>query len=213
MRSSFDTKPMSTLHTLLSRIPDDSSRDRLTSFVGFVKTKCRIRFPGSQGLYNPRRLFRHPTDWTWILQQCGLNCSVEAYTASTSPAYLRVFVSFDVCNTRINYPTRSRLQVNNPPWLSWTHHLHLLRAGHCLPNCRKRNRFILQGTILIVEWDDPVTPAPDEQGMFNPESFLRQVTSFTARVMVRGSIVPKAHGHQYLIMAIESSAFLMHGPP
>ncbi|KAK0541914.1 hypothetical protein OC861_006766 [Tilletia horrida] len=213
MRSSFDTKPLSTLDALLSRIPDDPSRARMTRFVSFVKAKCRIRFPRSPGLHNPKRLFLHPTNWNWILQQCGLHCSFEAYNITGSPDYLRVVATFEVRNVRINYPTRSRLQVQNAPWMSWTHQLHLLRAGHCLSNCRKRNRFILQGTILIIEWEDPVTAAPDEHGMFDPESFLRQVTSFTARVMVRGSIVPKARGHQYLIMAIETSAFLMHGPP
>ncbi|KAK0558700.1 hypothetical protein OC861_006849, partial [Tilletia horrida] len=140
-------------------------------------------------------LFRQPTDWSWILRQHHLNCSFDEYNISTHSAWLCAIISFDIRAITNPLPIRSRVRLVQFPFVTHRLRLHILRAGHILTGCRKSQRFVLQGTVLVIEWSHAITPTANAgDGWFDAIGFLQQLPHFTARIMIRGSTNHKPRG-------------------
>ncbi|KAK0542070.1 hypothetical protein OC845_006775, partial [Tilletia horrida] len=161
---------MSALWSVWSLIPDDYDLKTATAdLITSIARRGRINFPRSSSLRNPRTFCLVTTDWSKILHTLGLVGTVDAYLRSADPASMHEEVQW----------VRSSPSRRGRPYISST--LYILRAGHVLADCQDWNRYVLQGTILVFEWDS-VSPRVDSAFM-TTTSFLDSLSSFTARVM------------------------------
>ncbi|KAK0542206.1 hypothetical protein OC846_006806 [Tilletia horrida] len=210
MHSKFNTKPVSTLRRLLSNIKRDEDSSRATNVVNFVMCKTRIRFPRSRGLHDLNRLFWHSTDWDWIFGRHNLDYSLLTYNSSNEPPWLHVKADFDHRDVTVRSLTQSHPRFARLPYITHTWTLHVLRAGHILAGNPRNTRLVFQGSILVIEWGHPMSPTATGPNSSTAMEFLRRLPSFTARVMVRGSISFTPPRAQYLILALETSSFVLH---
>ncbi|KAK0541676.1 hypothetical protein OC845_006947 [Tilletia horrida] len=172
--------------------------------------KTRIRFPRSRGLQNLNRLFWHATDWNWIFARYNLTYTLPEYNASDESDWLHVKTNFDMRDVPVHRPTRSRLRLAGLPYITRTWTLHVLQAGCIIAGNPKRTRLVLQGSILVVEWEHPVSPTASAPNRPTAIEFLQQLPDFTARIMVRGNAHFVSPSIQYLILALETSAFVLN---
>ncbi|KAE8219564.1 hypothetical protein CF326_g8934 [Tilletia indica] len=213
MRSPFDSKPMTTLWVLWAQIPDTvGTKTTIENLIKLASKDCNLRFPKSSTLHEPNTVLRSATDWAWIFTEFGHGLTFETYDAGTGPDYIRIKTDFEVRSEHFSTFFSFLFVPPSEDWITTALTLRVFRAGAILPPNTYDLRFILQGTILMLEWGSLYRHGGaftlwDEN---NPFPYLDTVSTISARVLVRGNLIEQGiHTRFRILIALETSAFLM----
>ncbi|CAD6970757.1 unnamed protein product, partial [Tilletia controversa] len=138
------------LVTLLDTTP---SKSVIGDLLTFAIEDCKPRFPTTSSLQDPKDIFRSDTDWTWISNQFQLDTTIETFNLDARRKHLTTAGKFDIWAEKF-FDIFSAGMFLLPTGVSSVRNygLHVLRAGTILAPMDRDIRFVIQGTILVLEW-------------------------------------------------------------
>ncbi|CAD6890594.1 unnamed protein product, partial [Tilletia laevis] len=154
MHSIFDNEPITHLWALWTRMPDTTpSKSVIGDLLTFAIEDCKPRFPTTSSLQDPKDIFRSDTDWTWISNQFQLDTTIETFNLDARRKHLTTAGKFDIWAEKF-FDIFSAGMFLLPTGVSSVRNygLHVLRAGTILAPMDRDIRFVIQGTILVLEW-------------------------------------------------------------